>query len=155
MSSCVAIRGLEAPALARRAISPSCAVSTSDVPPVRLSACAPGRAQLDPGPFGERLHPEAGEQLVGTAQLVPGGSDTPLAAQPLPIQQMGAVQVHAQRGAAEVVDGLAVAGLGGLTFADQRARAPRARSPERSARHLASGLPSSSLSFVVLPSRRL
>jgi hypothetical protein len=82
-----------------------------------------GRAQLDPRPFGERLHAEAAEHFVGAAQLVPGVTDTPLAAQPLPVQQIGAAEFHAQRGAAEVVDGLPVAGLGSLAFADQRARA--------------------------------
>ena len=74
MNSCAAICGLEAPALARRAISASC-------------------------------------------------TDTPLAAQPLPVQQVGAAEFRVQRGAAEVVDGFAVARAGILAFTDQRARA--------------------------------
>ncbi len=41
MNSCAAICGLEAPWLARRAISASCAVRTPGVPAARLSACAP------------------------------------------------------------------------------------------------------------------
>ncbi len=122
MNSCAAICALEAPPLARRAISASCAVRMSGVSAVRLSARA-GRAQFDPRPLGERCHAEAGEQLVGAAQLVPGVTDTPLAAQPLAIQQMGAAKFHVQWGAAEVVDGLAVAGLGIVAFADQRTRA--------------------------------
>src|SRR5260370_22777853 len=36
---------------------------------------------------------------------------------------MGAPKFHAQRGAAEVIDGLAIAGLSGVAFADQRSRA--------------------------------
>jgi hypothetical protein len=122
MNSCAAICGLEAPWLARLAIGASRAVRTSGVPAVRVSARA-GRAQLGARPFGERLHADAGEQRVGAAQLFPGLQDTPLAAQPLPVQQMGAAEFDLQRGAAEVVDGFAVAGVGGLTVADQRARA--------------------------------
>src|SRR6516225_8564408 len=45
------------------------------------------RQQLAAGAFGERLHPDRGEQVIGGAQLLARVQAPALAAQPLPVQQ--------------------------------------------------------------------
>src|SRR6266702_8913633 len=60
--------------------------------------------------------------MRGTQLLA--GVDTPvLPAQPLPVQEVGAAEFHAQPGAGEPAERLAVQSLGRLVIADQRSRA--------------------------------
>src|SRR5712692_6787243 len=77
-------------------------------------ACADslaGGTELARGSFREPVGSHHGKYLVGGAQL-PAGVDAPvLRAQPLSVKQMGAPEFHAQAGAAEPVERLAVAGL--------------------------------------------
>src|SRR4029453_3931242 len=49
-----------------------------------------GGQQLAPGPLGESLDSHCVQQVVGGAQLCPGVDATAPAAQPLPVEQVGA-----------------------------------------------------------------
>ena len=64
---------------------------------------------------------------MGRAQLLACLAAAALAAQPFPVQQMGAGQVDAEPGLAEAGDRLTVPALGCLALADQRAAHPRHR----------------------------
>ena len=80
--------------------------------------CACGRVspvaeQLALGALGERLDAHRGEHLVGGAQLLARVQAAALAAQPFAVEQMGAGELHADAGAAEPLDRLAVEALGG------------------------------------------
>ena len=76
-----------------------------------------GGQQLAAGALGERLHAHLGEHLVRGAQLLAGVDAAVLAAQPLAVEQVRAGERHADAGAAEPLDRLAV----------ERARRPRPR----------------------------
>ena len=64
--------------------------------------------QLPARPLGERLHPDRRELVVGGAELDARVDAALLAAQPLPVNQMGAGQLRTQAGPAQPVDRLAV-----------------------------------------------
>jgi hypothetical protein len=78
-----------------------------------------------PGPLGESLGADAAEHVVGRAQLLTGFAATALPAQPFPVQQAGAGQVHRDTAAGKALDGFTVAGIGCLAVAQQRAGAGR------------------------------
>ena len=60
----------------------------------RLDGALPGvpagRPQLDARPVGERRGADRVEDLVRAGELIAGVAPAPLAAQPLPVDQMGA-----------------------------------------------------------------
>src|SRR5262249_61760300 len=68
--------------------------------------------QLPAGAFGERLHADRVQHVVGRAQLLARVDAPTLAAQPLPVQQVRAGQLRAQLGAAQPADRLALGVLG-------------------------------------------
>ena len=68
--------------------------------------------QLTAGPFGECLHADRGERVVGAAQLGARIYPPALASQPFAVQEVGAGQIDAHLGAPETVQRLAVAPLG-------------------------------------------
>src|SRR6266700_4984424 len=59
-------------------------------------------------PLGERLHSDRGEHVVGRSQLLARVDATPLAAQPLAVEQMRAGEFGAEACAPETFDRLAV-----------------------------------------------
>ena len=73
--------------------------------------------------LGERLHAHRCELIMGGTELG-ARVDAPLpAAQPLPVQQMGAGELRTQPGPAQPADRLAVQAVGGRRVAQQRAAA--------------------------------
>jgi hypothetical protein len=60
---------------------------------------------------------------MGSTQLLSSVNPTALAAQPLPVEQMGAGEVGADASAGKPFDRLPVPALSDLAFAQQRARA--------------------------------
>ncbi len=77
-----------------------------------------GGQQFAPGALGEPLGTHRREHLVGDAQLPAGIGAALLAAQPLPVKQVSAGQRHADAGAAQPVDRLAVQALGAVLSAE-------------------------------------
>src|SRR5262245_10561401 len=82
-----------------------------------------GGQQLAAGALGEALGPHRREHLVRRAQLLARVHPPLLAAQPLAVEQPGAGEVDPAATAREPLDRLAVELLGGVAFAEQRARA--------------------------------
>ena len=123
MNNRLPISGFDRPSRASRAITASWAVSSSPVWTVRLRADSPVASQLAPGPLGERLDAHRVQHVVGGAQLLARVNAAALAAQPLAVEQMGAGELHADAGPAEVRDRLAVVPLGGVALAEQGADA--------------------------------
>ena len=80
MNSCAAICALEGPLAGQAGDQRLLRGQDAGCPGGAFERLRAGRAQLGTRPFGERLHADAGEQLVGAAQLLPGIPDAPLAA---------------------------------------------------------------------------
>src|SRR5439155_2130092 len=74
------------------------------------------------GAVSERLSTHRDEHFVGRAQLLARVYPPALASQPLAVEQMGARELHAHAGPAEVRDRLAVEALGDLALAHKRMR---------------------------------
>jgi len=108
MNSCAAICALEAPPAASRAICASCAVRVSCASAARLGACSP-LAAVRCAPSGKCCGADRVEGLVRAAQLVTAIADTPLAAQPLAVQQMGVPEFQPQASTAKAAEGLPLA----------------------------------------------
>ena len=81
-----------------------------------------GREQLALGALGERLRPDAPEELVGRAQLLARVRTAVLPAQPLAVHELAAGAMHGHAGPAQALDRLAVERLGIVAVAGQRAR---------------------------------
>ncbi len=80
-----------------------------------------GGRQLTAGPLGERLHAHRVHQVAGGAQLLARVRAAALAAQPLPVEQVGAGELGADAGTAQPDDRLAVQALGVAARAQQGA----------------------------------
>ena len=91
-----------------------------------------GRLQLDPRALGERLRPEAGEEVVGGAQLLARVHAPAFASQPLAVEQVGAGEVDRHARSSEPLGRLYVEVLGVLAVEEERPRA--GRDPERPVR---------------------
>ena len=83
-----------------------------------------GGQQLVPGPLGERFGSHRGEHFVGRPQAARARRPAcGVAPQPLTVEQVAAGELHAHAGAAETLDRLAVAAVGGIALAEQGADA--------------------------------
>src|SRR5690349_20800571 len=82
-----------------------------------------GREELAACAFGEGLHADDGEHLVGRAELFAGVDPAALAAKPLAVEEVGTRGLRAERRAAQAIDGLAVEILGDGAVAQQRSGA--------------------------------
>jgi hypothetical protein len=74
-----------------------------------------------PGAPGESLGADAAEHVVSRAQLLTGFTAKALPAQQFPVQQVAAGQVYRDTAPGQALDGFAVAGIGCLAVAQQRA----------------------------------
>jgi hypothetical protein len=93
-----------------------------------------GRGQFLPRPAGERPGAHRLEQVVRGAQLGAGVGAPSLAAQPFPVEQVGAGQRQPHPGPAQPSDRLGVQLLGGVAMGQQGPRAGlEAQPPVRSA----------------------
>ena len=82
-----------------------------------------GRQELTAGAFGECLHPERRELLVGGAELGARVDAPALAAQPLAVEKLRAREVRPQPGATQPFDRLSIQRLGGTPAGQLRAAA--------------------------------
>src|SRR4249920_3579040 len=64
--------------------------------------------QLAASALCERLHPDRDEHVVGRAQLLSRVETSPLAAQPLPVEQMRTGELRTESRTAEPIDRFAV-----------------------------------------------
>jgi hypothetical protein len=103
MNSRAPLSAFERPSRASRAIWITWAVNCSRVSSGAADALAGGN-QLTLGARGERLGAHAREPLKRGAQLVAGVEATPLAPQPLAIEQVGPRELHAHAGAPQPLD---------------------------------------------------
>ena len=104
-------------------------MSSSRVSTVRLRTFSPVARSSRRARSANASMPIATSMLVGGAQLLARVDAAALAAQPLAVEQVGAGELGAQPRAAQALDRLAIQALGGLAFAQQRARA--GRDPQR------------------------
>ena len=72
------------------------------------------------GTFGERVHPDLGEHVVGDAELVSGIHTAVLATQPLTVEQVRTGVLGPERSSAEAFDGLSILLFRRLAVADKR-----------------------------------
>src|SRR5439155_8738159 len=85
------------------------------------STCSlPGSQELAAGALGERLGPEATEQLVCGAQLITRVHAATLAPEPFAVEQTRACELDADPGALEPLDRFTVEGVCVLSLAHQR-----------------------------------
>jgi hypothetical protein len=101
-------------------------VARLDGPLVHMLA---GRQQLETSAFGERLHSDRAEPLVGGAELLARGNPPPPTAQPFAVEQMRAGELWMKSRATQPVDRLAVRLVGRGAVAYERART--GQDPER------------------------
>ena len=76
-----------------------------------------GRRQLTTGPLGEPLGTHRDEHLMRRAQLLARVQPPVLTAQPLPLKEAGAGELHPDARAAEPIDRLAVQPISHLAVA--------------------------------------
>ena len=115
------ISGFDSPSRASRAICRSCAVSSSRVSGGPLAHRLTRRQQLLARAFGECLHADRCELVVGGAELGARVGPAMLAAQPFAVEQMRARQVHAHLASSEAVERLAIVPLGGSHLCSESA----------------------------------
>jgi hypothetical protein len=93
----------------------------------RLSAALPdrlaGRDQLSARALGERRHSNGGKHVVRRTKLLACVASSPLAPQPLPVEQMRAGELGTEMSPAQPIDRFEVELLGGGAVAQQRPRA--------------------------------
>ena len=85
----------------------SCAVSSSVVSTLRLTALSPTHDEFPPGSFGERRNSHRGQHVVSGAQVFPGLDPLTGASQPLPVQEVTPGHLQAKARSVQVLDRLA------------------------------------------------
>ena len=101
----------------------SCGVSSSRVSSLRLRTFSPVASSSCRARSANAVGADRQQLLAGDAQLLARVDPPALAAQPLAVEQMRAGELHAQARAPEALDRLAVAALGGVPLAGERADA--------------------------------
>ena len=77
------------------------------------------RKQLTPGSVGECVHSDRHELVVGGTKLDTCVDPAVLAAQPLPVEEMGAPELRPEPRSAQPFDRVAIRALGGLALVEQ------------------------------------
>ena len=117
------ISGFVCPVAASLAIWSSCGVRSSIVSTLRLRTVSPVASSSRRARSAKASMPASIEDRVRGTELLAGVDAAALAPQPLAVDELRAAERHADAGAAEPFDRLAVEPLGGVPVTEHRSRA--------------------------------